>query len=507
MEGADLPQLHFIIDTNLVLQCKPLKELDWSEWRDFEEVHLIVCRPVLRELDAHKYNPRNRISGRSRDFLSLISPLIEGPEESLLIKENNPPVKLFVAPEHRAKRSLSEELDYSKSDDELIGCIQTYIDKNPSVKTRLLTHDSGPIITARSYGLQFKRVPDDWLLPAENDEISRENKKLMAEIRQLKTREPVFKVGLKDQSKSAQTLEFEHCSYREMSRSDINKLTHILKNKFPLQLDVNSKDNCAKNARSDLVGVPLKVSSLFTTTPPTEKDIKIYSRQEYPNWIKECESIFQRLPERLNLSLPSIKFSFFVRNEGNQTAKSALIIITAKGNFRIQIVRQKTGSNHLDMSEKKEIFELPLPPKPPVARSSLERSSSFQDTLKALTSGEFVVRQDPLDLREGSKPQKRRYSDELFYMNGHLDTPVSTFTLGCDQLRHGFDDCLIHGELCLDDSCKKHEGVLEIQLHAENLPEHLTKHIKVRGITTSKSSVGKGLDLITSLDRRWIKAG
>ena len=43
--------LSFFPDTNLFIQCRSLEELDWSEWADFEEVHLIVCRTVQREID------------------------------------------------------------------------------------------------------------------------------------------------------------------------------------------------------------------------------------------------------------------------------------------------------------------------------------------------------------------------------------------------------------------------------------------------------------------------
>ena len=38
--------LYLFPDTNLFIQCKPLAELDWSEWSEFTEISLIVCRPV-----------------------------------------------------------------------------------------------------------------------------------------------------------------------------------------------------------------------------------------------------------------------------------------------------------------------------------------------------------------------------------------------------------------------------------------------------------------------------
>ena len=53
--------LYLFPDTNLFVQCKPLQELNWSEWSDFTEVHLIVCRPVTREIDNQK-KPRKHPS-------------------------------------------------------------------------------------------------------------------------------------------------------------------------------------------------------------------------------------------------------------------------------------------------------------------------------------------------------------------------------------------------------------------------------------------------------------
>jgi hypothetical protein len=41
-------------DTNVFVQCRPLEELDWSSWRELDEVHLVVSRPIESEIDAHK---------------------------------------------------------------------------------------------------------------------------------------------------------------------------------------------------------------------------------------------------------------------------------------------------------------------------------------------------------------------------------------------------------------------------------------------------------------------
>ena len=63
--------LYLFPDTNLFIQCRLLEQLDWSEWADFEEVRLIVCRPVQREIDNQQNRGNNRVAQRARNSLGL----------------------------------------------------------------------------------------------------------------------------------------------------------------------------------------------------------------------------------------------------------------------------------------------------------------------------------------------------------------------------------------------------------------------------------------------------
>ena len=54
-------------DTNLFVQCHPLDTLDWSSWAAYDELHMILCRSVQRELD--------RIKTRSNDQAHRGSPI------------------------------------------------------------------------------------------------------------------------------------------------------------------------------------------------------------------------------------------------------------------------------------------------------------------------------------------------------------------------------------------------------------------------------------------------
>ena len=53
--------LYLFPDTNVFIQCRPLNEVDWSEWMNHDEVHLIVCQPIQRELDKHKNRGNDRV--------------------------------------------------------------------------------------------------------------------------------------------------------------------------------------------------------------------------------------------------------------------------------------------------------------------------------------------------------------------------------------------------------------------------------------------------------------
>lgn len=61
--------LYLFPDTNLFIQCLPLEQIDWAQWADFDEVRLLICRPVQREIDNQKNRGNDRVSQRARKRL------------------------------------------------------------------------------------------------------------------------------------------------------------------------------------------------------------------------------------------------------------------------------------------------------------------------------------------------------------------------------------------------------------------------------------------------------
>ena len=165
--------LYLFPDTNLFIQCKQVRDLDWSEWSEFSEIHLIVCRPVTREIDDQKTRGNSRVAQRSRSTYQLFGPLAEDEQDFLVINDSAPMVKLMLEGLGQPSPELKEVLNYNKTDDEIVGCLHRFRQENPDVDARLLTHDRGPMLTARSLGLPCVPIMETWLLPPEQNQAEK----------------------------------------------------------------------------------------------------------------------------------------------------------------------------------------------------------------------------------------------------------------------------------------------------------------------------------------------
>ena len=120
--------LYLLPDTNFFIQCKVSQELDWAKWKEFSEVHLIVCQPVQREIDEQKTRGGNtRVGKRARKTYSkLFRPIAIGEKQFQLIRQADPAVRLFLEAPSWPDQELTGKLDYSKSDNEIVGCLSRY---------------------------------------------------------------------------------------------------------------------------------------------------------------------------------------------------------------------------------------------------------------------------------------------------------------------------------------------------------------------------------------------
>ena len=88
--------IYLFPDTNLFIQCKPLEQLDWSEWSEFKEVHLIVCRPVQREIDNQKNRGNDRVAKRARKTYQVFRRIFASREQYWPVTDAGPRVRLYL---------------------------------------------------------------------------------------------------------------------------------------------------------------------------------------------------------------------------------------------------------------------------------------------------------------------------------------------------------------------------------------------------------------------------
>ena len=231
-------------DTNLFIECHPLKDLDWSSWTKYDELHLLVCRSVQRELDSLKTRRDKRVAHKARKARKILKTLITD-ENDHLVNNERPLVKLKLAgpgPPSDAPE-LMEMLDYSKPDDELIGHAYRYSQEHPKAEVIILTHDMGPMSAARDVGLKFQDIPDKWLIGSQRNSEDPEVTRLKARINELERKEPRFELQLVDsEGKHADKLEIEYPTYEPMTQSEINACMQTIRNYFPMENEFGSHE-------------------------------------------------------------------------------------------------------------------------------------------------------------------------------------------------------------------------------------------------------------------------
>ena len=472
--------LSFFLDTNLFIQCRPLEELDWSEWADFEEVHLIVCRTVQREIDQQKHRGNGRVPQHARKTSSLFRSIIETGYK--VIRDEGPQVKLVLESSSVPSPELKDRLDYNKPDDEIVGFLYQYKQQEPNADVRLLTYDTGPMMTAKSLNLPFVEIKDDWLLPPESNETERENRRLKEEVAHLKKAEPQFRIRCLDGNESEiDVLEVE-CPFGPLNEQEASRFIEQVKNIFPIVTDFGSYE---RTGRVSTFGDMREMSGSYT--PPSENDIAKYRDKEYPAWIEKCKKRLSNLHQALLREAGAPVFRFVVTNEGSRPGKNALVVIASRGKFKICPPQPEDD----ERSKRRRILDrlLPWPPEPPKSRQIDDLRHPFLDRAGLPPVNPYTT-------------HPPRDPDVFYYKPAKPQMPVESFMLECEQWRHGIAEKCFEGEIFADSDQEEIQGAIECEIHAENLSSPAKKIVPVRITVKRESTREYASDLVMKLSER-----
>ena len=385
--------LYLFADTNFFLHYKPLSEIDWSAYRDFDQVEIVVCRTVQREIDRLKGGRDGRRNRRARKTASEFLEIAQhGPKEQ---KAVDPCVVLRLYDKTRPKQDFADTLDYDQSDDQIIGYLALFRDDNPWVDARLLTRDSGPILTASNLGIPCEVLDENWLLPPETDDRDREIRELQKQVVEFQAQEPRFQI---------------HCDRQESNRPDHAKVPY---NVF-CPLDPEERD--------------LLLNRLQVLYPPTvvrshgvpASAIKKYEEEEYPEWITKCQEAMVEFHSDIQRDhFPEITFE--IDNIGSRPATNARIDIQVKGDFGITLP--------LADLKARPLYRRKLPPLPPAHPKPVLFGGFSQER-------EWPAIRGPLLPMLNPTPPRRDKEVFYYYDTPKDDTPVNSISLTCDLWRH-----------------------------------------------------------------------
>jgi len=495
-------------DTNLFLQCKTLEELDWSVCKDCEEVRLLVSKPVLREIDHLKSKGNDRVRKRSRSASALLREIIDSGRDHKLVRPRNPCVKLFVEAQHDYSEALKDRLNYNERDDQLLGTIHRFAETSPDADVRLLTHDTTPMFTAKSLGLRFMPIPDEWLLPPERSETEKQIASLKSEISRLQKSEPSFEIRcLNSEGNEVERYEGSYTWFRPLTDAEVGSLMQRLQERSPLETDFGARERAEREAP--------KTGDYFPATkqefiPATDEEITKYRNEAYPQWVEQCRKLLREISNSLQRATPVPTFTFLARNTGTRPAKDLLVTMEARGNFVIRPPKRADRDDDGEEGQEKtlEALKLPSPPRPPrgewLSSDPLGRSlRQFGDLQRSIqgTMGmtDLLARLHEPSFRLPIVHPTARDPNAFYYKPNRPRKPLSTFSLECDQWRHDDAEESFSGEILVPAEQDIVSGALICRIQAENLSRSVEKLIPVRITISHISAYENAAKLIDAL--------
>lgn len=218
-----------LIDTQVVLEARPLDQLPWSEI-DPGPILLLVCPQVASEIDAKKRD--GRLGNRSRAFNRLLEAFIATRSPATVTVG---PVRVDVAltASTRIDWEALDDLDRDNADDRIVGQALHALVDHPS-RIEVLSHDMRPRDAAARHGLTARRLPDEWLLPPEPSPHERRMRELAEENRILRENQPRLRAAIDWKSPPP----FRRLSVTPLDEQQVQAAAEALQRRHPAPLQL-----------------------------------------------------------------------------------------------------------------------------------------------------------------------------------------------------------------------------------------------------------------------------
>jgi hypothetical protein len=538
-------ELYLVADTNLFFECKSLDQLPWSEL-GADPIVILLTKPVLDEIDKHKKgNGRTReralaIYGRVRDMLRSSAKEVE-------IQPSSPRVLLRRETTAKPDPALAEDLNYTKTDEMLIGITSALKGGASGADVKLFTDDTGPATTADALGVPYLLIDERWRRPLAETTEQKRIKDLEKDLATYRAQEPSIAIGCESTDASG-FVTLTNRNAVPLAETEIDALVERLRIKHPLKTDFTPPKPKSESA-------PDGGATKIEYAPPADDAIAKYRDSAYPEWIERCRRTLRTLHVGRDQIQRSVVLRWSISNEGTRPGSRVRVEFEAKGPLELKRIREPNDEQ--DKATEKVpstgpvTATLPAPPIPPpfqtktirvppraavpefeALRREISRANAFFSAAEFARQAGFVDPEVLSRLGAIANPGKSAYAPvfmqvdrspleslrdkdltrlhdierwafaqsqipnltrlpghrepEEFYYDWPYDELVKKGALTCELWRHRSDPEIFDFEvLFIGDG--EARGVVECTVHAENLTRPVREIVKVARIIESAS--------------------
>jgi hypothetical protein len=418
------------VDTNFFLQCKKYDQLPWQNLSDQKNITILISSPVLKEIDRLKNDGNSRRAKRARETTTLFKTVFNSSDflQRITIKDIELTLSFAKNYVQDELAQVAEGLDMNNPDDQILACVKNYIrnSENDYQNCFFVSNDTNPLITASRNNIPAIEIPDDWLLPPENDERDKEIIALKRQLHEFQNNIPQFSLDFSIQNeklinKNNNANEYTVLigSYKTLDDSEVDELVQEFLKKHPLQTDFER----------NLTSLDRAIHPLEKYYPPSEETTKRY-KDLYNKWTTDIRNMISEYADIHNKIADMIPFRLFISNIGNVPAKELFVDFAVLSGGLLVCPDFQEDLDHLERKA------YPTPPKPPGGRWKSIFHSSFSAI--AATNAFSHFSDYPPVLPKILLPEKHdRYG--FYWKGGKPKENVNTWRFECDEFRHKTD--------------------------------------------------------------------
>lgn len=277
-------------DTNVLIQGLPLQDVPWIELGRVE-IEVVICGPVIRELDRSRTSPA-------------------GPGLDL---------------SHDDQAIINQALARLEAGDDVI----------------LLTDDTFAAMTAEDFSPPVRMLPVHWLRPPEGDETTKEVSRLQSEKARLKATQPVPKLRFVDEHEvPIDRLEFVTKRYWPVADHEIERLMKRVLAAAPMAdlslaaAAARDPDHLEPATGPSFIASAMREVMKDQMQPITKVDIDAYAKA-YREWTAAVWAKLVGFGDEWNRRRDWPRIKLLAVNAGNCPAEDMLIEIEASGAFQV----------------------------------------------------------------------------------------------------------------------------------------------------------------------------